>query len=141
MAAQSAASHTHHPIPTYIATVLWAAAAVDFVGAIAFDWKTRDNAMGFLLAAVLFTISIGRAYTVKLQDRIIMLEMKVRAAEVLPAGEDAKLAQLSAKQIAALRFASDDELGALLDRAVREKLSTRDIKQAIQRWRPDPHRT
>ena len=62
-------------------------------------------------------------YTTKLQDRIIMLEMKVRCAELLAAGEDAKLAQLGPKQIAALRFASDQELGALLDRAVREQLA------------------
>ena len=37
-----------------------------------------------------------------------MLEEKVRAAELLTAGQDAQLAKLSAKQIAALRFASDD---------------------------------
>ncbi len=70
-----------------------------------------------------------------------MLEMKVRAAEMLPAGQDALLAKLSPKQIAALRFASDAELGALLDRATRENLSPKDIKASIRTWRPDPHRT
>lgn len=70
-----------------------------------------------------------------------MLEMKVRCAEVLAAGEDAKLARLSPKQIVALRFASDEELGALLDRAVTSQLSPNDIKKAIAAWRPDHHRT
>ena len=70
-----------------------------------------------------------------------MLEMKVRCAEVLPAGEDSRLAQLSPKQIVALRFASDPELGALLDRAIREQLSPADIKKAVRQWRADPHRT
>jgi hypothetical protein len=90
---------------------------------------------------VLVNISVARLYSTKLQDRIIMLEMKVRCAEVLPAGEDARLAQLSPKQIVALRFASDAELGALLDRAVRERLTPTDIKRAVRDWRPDLHRT
>ena len=84
---------------------------------------------------------ISRAYTVKLQDRVIMLEMKVRAAEILSAGQDAQLAKLSVKQIAALRFASDEELGALLERAVRENMDPKDIKASIRTWRPDLHRT
>lgn len=138
---QSYASHAHQPVPTLIASALWLLAAVAFTGTIAFDWDARDSAFGWLMAAVLVLISISRTYTTKLQDRIIMLEMKVRCAEVLPAGQDAKLSRLSPKQIVALRFASDDELGALLDRAVREQLAPRDIKKAITTWRPDHHRT
>ena len=138
---QSYASHAHHPVPTYIASALWLAAAVAFAGARFFAWDTRDLAFGCLLLAVFVTIAIGRAYTTKLQDRIILLEMKVRCAEVLPAGADAKLAQLSPKQIVALRFAPDEELGALLDRAVAEALSPRAIKQAVKAWRPDYNRT
>lgn len=138
---QSYASHAHHPVPTYVATALWLAAAVLLGGAMLGGWPTRDAALVCLLLAVLVTISIGRLYTTRLQDRIIMLEMKVRCAEVLPAGEDARLARLSPKQIAALRFASDDELGALLGRAATEQLSPDAIKQAITSWRPDPYRT
>ena len=138
---QSYASHAHQPVPTLIASALWLLAAVAFIGTIAFDWDARDSAFGWLMAAVLVLISISRTYTTKLQDRIIMLEMKVRCAEVLPAGEDAKLARLSPKQIAALRFASDEELGALLDRAATEQLAPKDIKKAIKTWRPDYHRT
>jgi len=40
-----------------------------------------------------------------------------------------------------LRFASDEELGALLERAARENLAPRDIKASIRTWRPDPYRT
>ena len=58
-----------------------------------------------------------------------------------PTTVDAQLAQLGPKQIAALRFASDDEFGALLERAAREHLSPKDIKAAIRTWRPDPYRT
>jgi transcriptional/translational regulatory protein YebC/TACO1 len=43
-------------------------------------------------------------------------------------------------QIIALRFAPNEELIALVDRATKESLSAKDIKQAIQNWRPDYHR-
>ena len=61
--------------------------------------------------------------------------------EVLPAGEDAKLARLTKSQIVALRFASDEELSDLLDRVVRDKLSSKEIKMAIRQWKPDLLRT
>ena len=138
---QSYESHAHHPVPTYIATALWLGAAVAFAGTLFFGWDAQTAAFGLLLGAVLVNISIERLYTTKLQDRIIMLEMKVRCAEVLAAGDDARITQLSPKQIVALRFASDAELGALLDRAVRERLSPADIKKAVRQWSADPHRT
>ena len=103
--------------------------------------STRDWAIIATILAVFELGWISRAYIVRLQDRIIMLEVKVRAAELLAAGQDAQLAKLSSKQIAALRFASDEELGALLERAARENLAPKDIKAAIKTWRPDLHRT
>ena len=138
---QSAASHAHHPVPTYVASAFWLAAAIAFGGAVFFGWNTQALAFAFLLFAVFVNISIERVYTTRLQDRIIMLEMKVRCAEVLQAGDDARLEQLSPKQIVALRFASDAELGELLDRVVRERLNPDDIKTAIRQWRQDMHRT
>lgn len=142
MAGQSAASHFHHPVPTYlVAFFATIALAVVVGGRPDFSWPSRDVAIFSLTLAVFVLGSISRTYTVKLQDRIIMLEMKVRCAERLPAGQDAALAKLTPKQIAALRFASDDELGTLLDRTVREKLKPAEIKSAIHTWRPDPHRT
>ena len=138
---QSFESHAHQPVPTLVAAVLWLLAVLSFVAAVGFGWNTRDVAFFFVLAAMFVALSIDRLYTTRLQDRIIMLEVKVRAAELLPAGQDAQLDKLSAKQIAALRFASDDEFGALLDRAARENLAPKDIKAAIKTWRPDLHRT
>lgn len=128
-------------MPTYIATAFWLVAAVSLGGALILGWDTRDVALVALLFTVFVAASIDRLYTTKLQDRIILLEMKVRCAEVLPAGDDAKLDQLSTKQVVALRFASDGELGRLLDRTIREKLTPDDIKAAITTWRPDHLRT
>ena len=141
MADQSFQSHTHHPVPTYIATIFWLLALVLLVGQAFFGWNATNWLFAVMLLAVAPLIGLSRQYIVRLQDRIIMLEVKVRAAELLSTGQDAQLAKLSAKQIAALRFASDAEFGALLERAARENLSPKDIKASIRTWRPDLHRT
>ncbi|MGQ0732488.1 MAG: DUF6526 family protein [Acidobacteriota bacterium] len=138
---QSFESHAHHPVPTYIAGVFALLALVCLTGAWLFDWSTLVVGAVSLAFAVAVLVSISRSDVVRLQDRIILLEMKVRCAEVLPAGEDARLADLSPKQVVALRFASDEELGALLDRAIREQLPPREIKRAVKSWRPDLLRT
>ena len=141
MTEQSYERHGHHPVPTYVASLFGLVAIVCLVGAWLFGWATLEIGAVSLSIAVATLISISRNYIVRLQDRIIMLEMKVRCAEVLAAGQDARLAELTPKQIVALRFASDDELGDLLERAIREKLPPREIKRAIKRWRPDYLRT
>jgi hypothetical protein len=141
VAEQSFARHGHHPVPTYVATVFVVLALVSLLGAWLLDWDSLEVGAVCLALAVVTLISISRTYIVRLQDRIIMLEMKVRCAEVLAAGQDSKLAELTPKQIVALRFASDDELGDLLDRAILEKLPPKEIKRAVKRWRPDYLRT
>lgn len=138
---QSYASHGHHPVPTYIATVFTLVAIVLLFGAWLFDWATLEVGAVSLSLGVATLVAISRWYITRLQDRIIMLEMKVRCGEVLPGGDGALLSQLGPKQIVALRFASDEELGQLLRRAVGEKLPPKEIKQAIKNWRADHFRT
>jgi len=138
---QSAANHAHHPVPTYIATILWLGAMACIAGSMWLGWNLHELGVLLLGLSLFPVIGIGRWYVVKLQDRIIQLEMQVRCARVLPAGQDELLAQLSPKQVVALRFASDDELGDLLQRAVREQMTPAAIKQAVRQWRPDYMRT
>jgi uncharacterized protein DUF6526 len=141
MAEQSYARHGHHPVPTYIASVFTIAALVLVVGAALLGWRTFQLAVLSLTLAVAALVSMSRGYIVRLQDRIILLEMKVRGAELLTPEQEARLAALNKRQVIALRFASDAELPELLDRAARENLTPDQIKRAIQRWRPDYHRT
>ena len=141
MADQSFRNHFYRPTHTAIAALFALLALIFIVQTMFFGRDMRDWAILSAILAVWVLVAISRAYTVRLQDRIIMLEVKVRAAELLNAGQDAQLAKLSSKQIAALRFASDEEFGALLDRAVREQLSPKDIKAAVKTWRPDFYRT
>ena len=141
MAEQTYANHAHRPIHTGLAFAFWIVAAVSItMRVMRTDWRTSSAELA-MLATLLVLIWISRTYITRLQDRIILLEMKVRAAEVLPAGEDAKLAQLTRAQIVALRFASDEELGDLLDRAIRDKLSSKEIKLAVKHWKADLLRT
>ena len=141
MAEQSFQSHVHHPRATYLASLFWLVALILLIGQAFFAWNVTNWLFTMILLALVPLVAISRWYIVKLQDRIIMLEVKVRAAELLNAGQDAQLARLSAKQIAALRFASDEEFGSLLERAARENLSPKEIKASIRTWRPDWHRT
>jgi hypothetical protein len=138
---QSYAHHAYHSVPTYVAAVLALAAFVCVVGAAWLDWNTHDPGIVLLVLLGFLLTAMSRWNVVALQDRIIQLEMQVRCARVLPAGQDELLLQLSPKQVVALRFASDDELGDLLVRAVSEQMTPDAIKKAIRQWRPDYLRT
>jgi hypothetical protein len=142
MAEQSFKNHVHRPTETAIVWLFSMIALVLMVQQMRrTGMNTRDMAILMLVFAMFVVGWISRAYIVRLQDRIIMLEMKVRVAEILPAGADAQFAKLTKQQIVALRFAPDEELGALLDRAVRENLAPKEIKAAVRNWRPDHYRT
>jgi hypothetical protein len=78
-----------------------------------------------------------RAYALKVQDRVIRLEERLRMAILLDKPLRARMTELTESQLVGLRFASDAELPGLTARALSEKLSRADIKKAITQWRPD----
>lgn len=91
-----------------------------------------------LFSIVLFTyIGVARSQTLRVQDRVIRLEEQMRYHRQLSAEDLARSSSLTLRQIIGLRFASDAELPALLRRALDEKLSEKQIKQAIVHWRAD----
>ena len=71
------------------------------------------------------------------QDRIIRLEENLRSHRLTGKMSDSRLTR---RQIIALRFAGDDEYAALSERAIKENMSPKEIKQAIQNWVSDHHR-
>jgi len=143
MATQTYETHRHNPALTGVGFLFLVASAV----ALALAWFDVGRAVLLpagvvaLMASILTLLTISRVYTTKLQDRIIKLEMSLRAARVLSLAQQAALERLPRPQLVALRFASDAELPGLVERAERERLSADQIKRAITTWVPDFDRT
>ena len=85
-------------------------------------------------------IMVRQHYALGNQDRIVKLEFRLRYFELYSQHAKPVEDKLSFKQIAALRFAGDDEFVILLNRALKENLKPSDIKKAINNWRPDNNR-
>jgi hypothetical protein len=136
--AQTYANHRHRA-PGWVITALLAVLA--FAGTVLFVLRTPSVLTATLLmlaSAVVGLAILIRQYATRLQDRIIRLELRVRLAGL---GREHDVARLTVRQLVALRFASDVELGALIDRTLAENLTADQIKRAITNWQADRMRT
>jgi hypothetical protein len=135
---QTYANHAHRPTAWNIVFLISAVAVL-----VALWIAVRDQtliALVVLLLAIagLGTISLLRVFVLRVQDRVIRLEMRIRMARL---GLEREFDQLEYRQLIALRFASDAEMSALARRALAEKLPPVQIKQAVVDWQGDHFRT
>lgn len=135
---QNYKNHAHLPRLTQVAGIPALIAMVLVIVALVREPDLQGYALLCLTFSVLVLALISRAYTVRLQDRIIRLEMQLRLERL---GLGSQFHRISTQQLVALRFASDAELPSLIDRAIRESLSGDQIKRAVTDWQPDLHRT
>ncbi|HEX5026342.1 MAG TPA: DUF6526 family protein [Agriterribacter sp.] len=104
------------------------------------------NQMLWLLVTALTAITgwlsfmMRQHYALVCQDRIVRVELRLRYFQLTQQRLEDIEAQLSFRQLAALRFASDDEFVTLVQRTLHEGLSPQTIKKQIKNWLPDTMR-
>jgi len=140
MKEQNLANHTrlvpsYHffALPVFLINFLW---SLYRVKSLEFSFA---GIFGVFLAAALLVLAFrARVFALAVQDRVIRLEERLRYEHVLPEELRWRADELTVNQFVALRFASDDELAALMRKVLDDKiLERKPIKQQIKNWRPD----
>lgn len=140
MAEQNFANHGKFYPPFHFFTVpvmginlIWSLAQLWRLG---FSWDGLERVLLALGLVVGFLVS--RLMVLKVQDRVIRLEERLRYERVLPADLKPRIGEFTVNQLIALRFASDAELPALARKVLDDKVVERKaIKQMVKTWKPD----
>ncbi|MDX2182951.1 MAG: DUF6526 family protein [Gemmatimonadaceae bacterium] len=132
---------THRNFPRYYFGVAVPATWIALMLAIwaCYRRPALETAVLVVLAlALLLVLLVARVMANRVQDRIIRLEMRLRLREVLPAALLPRTSALSTRQLVGLRFASDAELPALVERCLAGELANGEaVKRQIRDWQPD----
>ena len=139
VAPQTFASHVRI-VPAYH-IVLFGILIINFIWAAyqTVRFFSAASVVGLLLAMGLIILFFcARIFALRVQDRVIRLEMWLRMEKLLPADLRGRIADFTVNQLVALRFASDEELPELARKVLGENIADRKtIKKMIQHWKPD----
>jgi len=134
-------NYSNHVYRARAWSITWLVAALAFF-VLLFHVYEEPTYVSFALLAVagvvVSAVSLIRVFALRLQNRIIRLEMQIRLSRL---GRESSLQRLSMPQLVALRFASDAELPGLMERAIAEQLTADAIKRAVRDWQGDHLRT
>ena len=133
----------HAKLVTGFHGVLFVALVALLAGSVYHLFRTTSENLYLASLMVLIAIILilmawyVRTFPLKAQDRAIRAEENMRhyvmTGKLLPS-------DLRMSQIIALRFASDDEFLPLTEKALKEKLSAKEIKSSIKSWKGDYYR-
>lgn len=98
-----------------------------------------DRGFDLLVALALIMLSLAaRAQALTVQNRVIRLEESLRYQKILSPDLAFQAEQLPTGTKIALRFASDEELPELVQKAINgEFKNSKEIKLAVKNWRGD----
>ena len=98
-----------------------------------------ESVWGIVMALALLAIFFFlRIFPLRVQDRVIRLEMRLRLREVLPRDLAARIPELTPEQLIGLRFASDAELPDLVRETLTNGIEEREtIKRKVRDWQAD----
>jgi uncharacterized membrane protein YciS (DUF1049 family) len=120
-------------MPVMILNLIWSLSRLWRLG---FSWDGLERVLLALGLALGFLTA--RMMALKVQDRVIRLEERLRYERVLPADLKPRIGEFTVPQLVSLRFAGDAELPALARKVLDEKMSERKaIKQMVKTWKPD----
>ena len=98
-------------------------------------WNVWQIVVAVALAA---GIIAARTSALIVQNRVIRLEQRARLLLILPENLRSRIAELSIGHLVGLRFASDAEVPALVERCLSGDLQrAEEVKRAITNWQPD----
>lgn len=141
MKRQDYSNHTRYYIPHhfifYPVVLLLAGISGSFI------FKHPDRSKEWMAITALFILigwlayMLRQHYALTNQNRIVRLEMRLRYFQLTNRRFEIIEPDLSFAQIAALRFAADEELLLLIEKTIDEKLSPVQIKKSIVNWQAD----
>lgn len=118
--------------PILVANLVWAVRGA---------FKAPDAATVIAAAtaiALILMFFFARVFALKVQDRVIRLEMRMRLKELLPPDLHGRIEDFTPAQLVALRFAGDAELPELAQTVLRDGITDqKQIKLLIKDWKAD----
>ena len=142
---QSAQSFENHA--KYVPAYHFFASPLLFLSTLFFAYRAAtapslDSVVALLFAVGVVVVSFfARLFALGVQDRVIRLEERLRMERVLPEPQRGRVLELTTSQLIGLRYASDEELPGLVERALSGELANgKSVKAAVTQWRADHQR-